>query len=106
MQQQKTANLVNDKFNSFRSDVTTPSTNHETTVAPEKKDWPRYATSEITVNPIKLITENGIINTTLKTESGSNIQLSLIKLSFMKTTTIYLLNRRASCQNFACPGFL
>jgi hypothetical protein len=72
MQQQKTINLVKDKFNFFRSNVTTPSTNHETTVAPEKTDWPRYVTSEITVNPTKLITENGIINTTFRTESGSN----------------------------------
>jgi hypothetical protein len=71
-QQKKTTNLVKDKFNFFTSDVTTPSTNHETTVAPENTDRPRYFTPEITVNPIKLITENGIINTTLRTESGSN----------------------------------
>jgi hypothetical protein len=77
MQQQETINLVNDKFKIFRSNVTTPSTNHETKVAPEKKDWPRYVTSEITVNPTKLITENGIINTTFRTESGSNTTVTV-----------------------------
>jgi hypothetical protein len=71
-QQEKTTNLVKDKFNFFTSDVTTPSTNHETTVAPENANRSRYLTNEITANPIKLITENGSIKTTLRTESGSN----------------------------------
>jgi hypothetical protein len=70
--QKETTNLVNDKFSFLSSEVTTTLTNYETTVTPENKAGPRYLTSEITMNPTKLTTGNGIRNTTLREKSGSN----------------------------------
>jgi flagellar basal body-associated protein FliL len=70
--QEKPANLVNDKFNYFRSNVTTTLINYETTVTPGNKGGSKYLVSKITVNPTKLITKNEIISSSLRPKSGSN----------------------------------
>jgi hypothetical protein len=70
--QEKPANLVNDKFNYFRSNVTTTSINYATTVTPGNKGGSKYLGSKITVNPTKLITKNEIISSSLRPKSGSH----------------------------------
>jgi hypothetical protein len=70
--QRKTKNSVYDKFNVLSSELTTTFINYKTTVTPENKDGLRYLASEITVNPTKLTTKNGIRHTTLRTKSESN----------------------------------
>jgi hypothetical protein len=74
--QRKTSNLVYDKFNVSSSELTTTFANYKTTVTPENTDGPRYLTSEITMNPTKLKTENGIRHTTLRTKSESNTNVT------------------------------
>jgi hypothetical protein len=70
--QEKPANLVNDKFNYFRSNVTTTSINYATTVTPGNKGGSKYLGSKITVNPTKLITKNEIISSSLRPKPGSH----------------------------------